>query len=143
MFKHIKKLCYPQFIQNKKKGKEITFITDGLKHYKRGFNKHFRNVAKLIHGIPIAAKKYGLEHNNNCIERDHQYSKQRYKTMRGFNQPKSANHILNFLDIHYNYIDKQTINKKPQTPAQAANIKTHIKNRQMLLNLIKNTYDDN
>lgn len=143
MFKHMKKLCYQQFLQNKKKGRKITLITDKLEHYKKGFNKYLRNAAKLIHGVPIAAKKNGLKHNNNCIERDHQYSKQRYKTMRGFNQLKSANHILNLLDIHYNYIDKQKINKKLQTPAQAANIKTNIKNRQMLLNLIKNTYDDN
>ncbi|MDI6887519.1 MAG: hypothetical protein QMC98_02620, partial [Candidatus Thermoplasmatota archaeon] len=35
-------------------------------------------------GVPIACKKYGLEHNNNSIERHNEDFKQRYRVTRGF-----------------------------------------------------------
>lgn len=142
MFKHIKNVGYSQFLEKKKQGKKITFVSDGLEHYKKGFNKYFYRIAKLVHGIPIRAKKKGLKYNNNCIERDHQYNKQRYKSMRGFVKLESANDILNFLDIHYNFIDKQLINKQLQTPAEAAKIVVGLGDTFKLLKLIEVAYDE-
>lgn len=100
---YIKTKSYDQFKERKEKGKSIKFISDKLAHYKKGFNKTFRNVAELVHGVPIACKKYGLKYNNNCAGRDNERIKQRYKVMSSFGDLKSANKILDFLDIFYNF----------------------------------------
>jgi len=142
LFGHMKKLFYSQFLERKKAGYKIKFITDKLAAYKKGFNKSFRNIAEHIHGVSIKAKKYGLKYNNNCIERDHQYNKQRYKTMRGFKEIESANNILNFFDVHYNFIDKQIIKGKKKTPAQAAGINNNLGETKYLLKLIEQAYDE-
>lgn len=141
-FKHLKKLCYSQFLQRKKEGKKIRLVSDKLAAYKKGFNNFFRNVAILTHGVSIKAKKAGLKYNNNCIERDHQYNKQRYKTMRGFKEIESANNILNFFDIHYNFIDRQKILGKTQTPAEAAGIYKNLGETYTLLKLIEKSNED-
>lgn len=142
LFKHLKKNYYEQFLSRKKAQQKIRFVTDKLAAYKKGFNKYFSKVAEITHGVPIAYKKYKLKHNNNCIERDHQYNKQRYKIMRGFKKLKSANEILNFFDVHYNFIDKQVINKKLQTPAEAAWINKNLGDNYKLLKLIEIAYDE-
>ena len=136
-------MCYSQFLEKNKSGKKIRFVTDKLVHYKKGFNKYFRNVAKITHGVPIKAKKSGLKHNNNCIERDHQYNKQRCKLMRGFKKIKEANKILDFFDVHYNFIDKQTIKCRKQTPAKAAGFKKNLGTTYRLLKLINYVYAEN
>lgn len=83
-------------------------------------------------------RKYGLKHNNNCIERDHQYSKDRTKIMRHFKEIKSADELLNFFDIHYNFVDKQKLKgeKRWRTPAQRAGIKINLPKRLCLLSFI-------
>lgn len=142
LFKHIKKLCYPQFLQRKKAQVKIRFVTDKLASYKTGFNKFFRNIADLTHGIPIKAKAAGLKYNNNCIERDHQYNKQRYKTMRGFANIKTADGILNFFDVHYNFIDRQKIQGQLKTPAEAALVSRDLGETKRLQKLIEIAYDE-
>lgn len=142
LFQHIKRLCYPQFILRKNVEKKIRFVTDKLAAYKRGFNKFFRTVALLTHGVPIKGKRAGLKHNNNCIERDHQYSKQRYKTMRGFKDFESSDDLLNFFDVYYNFINKQKIRRKMQTPAEAARMKSDLGESYKLLRLIERAYDE-
>ena len=142
LFKHIKNLCLPQFIARKKNGRKIRFVTDKLAHYKKGFNKYFRRIALLTHGVPIKAKRNGLKYNNNCIERDHQYNKQRCKTMRGFAAITTADDALNFFDAHYNFIDRQKIDGKLKTPAEAAWIKIGLGDSHHLLRLIEVAYDE-
>jgi len=61
----------------------ITFVSDKFEGYKIGFNYCFHMFGRLVHGVPIACKKYGLEHNNNAIERLNEDFKQRYKVTRG------------------------------------------------------------
>jgi transposase-like protein len=123
----------------KKSGKKIKFVSDKLEHYRKGFKKYFRNLAILQFGVSIKRqRKYGLKHNNNCIERDHQYSKERTKIMRHFKEIKSADELLNFFDIHYNFIDGQKLKreKKWRTPAQRAEIKINLPKRFRLLHFI-------
>jgi len=108
LYKSIKERCYEQFLSRRYK-KKVIFVSDKMENYKRGFNKFFRNVAVLVFGVSIACKKYGLRHNNNCIERDHQYARQRYKIMRNFFSIDSADEIMDFLDVHYNFIDTQRL----------------------------------
>lgn len=145
MYKDVKERCYEQFLAAKKKGKKFNFITDKLAHYKKGFNKFFYNIATLTHGVPIACKKYGLKHNNNCIERDHQYSRKLENNGRGHKSFKAATALFNIGDAYYNFIDKQRLEheKTWRTPAQRAGISINLGDKYQLLNLIKMLYADN
>lgn len=114
-------------------------MSDKMENYRIGFKKFFRNVAILVFGVSIACRKYGLRYNNNCIERDHQYTKQRYKIMRNFSAVDSAEDLMNFLDVHYNFIDLQKLSgeKLYRTPAERAGIKLNLGKRYKLLQLIR------
>lgn len=127
------------------KRKKINFTSDKLAHYKKGFKKYFNNVATLTHGVPIACKKHKLKHNNNCIERDHQYSRKLEKISRGHKSFQGVNALFNLGDIYYNFIDKQRLEheKNWRTPAERAGIKINLGDNYQLLNLIKIAYPDN
>lgn len=113
-------------------------ITDKLAHYRKAYRSNFyrqRGTCKLVHGVPIACKKYGLEHNNNCAERDNERIKQRYKTMRGFKNFDHAESFLALLDICYNFVTPHMgIGNK--TPADEADIDLRL-SRNKLLSLIE------
>jgi len=134
LFKQIKDRCYEQFLKRKKQGKKIRFVTDGLEHYLKGYKKFFNRVALITHGVPIKAKRKGLKHNNNCMERENSRVKQRYKVMRRFKTNESGELILNLLDSLYNFT-YVPLNMRV-TPAEAAGIKLNLK-RNKLLSLIK------
>ena len=142
MYRNIKERFYGQFLVAKKKGKKFSLTSDKLAHYEKGFNKFFRNVAKLIHGVPIKYKKYGLKKNNNPIERDHQYSRKLEKNSRGHKSFEGINALFNLGDVYYNYIDEQRLEKEKtwRTPAERAEIKINLGERYWLLNLIKLAY---
>lgn len=140
----IKTTCYEQILEVylKEKHKEIKdrepiiFVSDGFENYKNAFNKLFHRVAKLQFGVPIAYKKYGLEHNNNPIERYNGSLKDRLKTLRGgFGSFERAEHFLNLKHIIYNFINPH-MQLKGKTPAEEADIDLKLE-RQKLLNLIK------
>ena len=145
MYRNIKDRFYSQFLAAKKRGKKFNIISDKLAHYKKGFNKYFYNVATLTHGVPIACKKYGLKHNNNCIERDHQYSRMLEKNARGHKSFEGTTALFNLGDACYNFIDKQKLDyeKTWRTPAQRAGININLEERYQLLNLIKIASVDN
>ena len=83
----IKITCYKQIFERykqernkpKNKRKLTIFVCDKFENYRTAFNKLFYRVAKLRFGIPIKAKKNGLKHNNNHIERYNQEIKDRIK----------------------------------------------------------------
>ena len=58
--------------------------------------------------------------------------------MRHFKELNSADEILDFFDICYNFTDEQKLKneKKYRTPAQRAGIKINLPQRYRLLNLI-------
>jgi len=144
VYQDIKKRCYDQFIKALIKGKRFSFTTDKLAHYKKGFNKFFNYVAKLIHGVPIKCKKYKLKKNNNSIERDHQYSRKLEKNSRGHKSFEGVSALFDIGDAYYNYIDKQKLEgeKRWRTPAQRTKIKVEIGKRYQLLNLMKLAFVD-
>lgn len=122
-------------LKHKCKGIPPKIITDKLGHYRRAFNKYFYNTsAKMVHGVPIACKKYGLEHNNNPAERDNARVKQRTKTMRGFGAHETAEAFLDMLDIHHNYI-KPSMSLDGGYPAEESGIRLNL-GRNRLLSLI-------
>ncbi|MBI2647406.1 DDE-type integrase/transposase/recombinase [Candidatus Woesearchaeota archaeon] len=153
VYADIKKRFYDQFLKAKKEGKKFDFRTDKLEHYKKGFKKYFCNVATLTFGVPIKCKKYGLKRNNNCIERDHQYSRKLEKNSRGNKDSDGISAVFDLADAYYNYIDKQRLRKKSRkekkwvwkekrwrTPAERAKIKIKLGDKYSLLNLIKKVY---
>src|SRR3989344_4199567 len=115
VYADIKKRCYGQFLEAKKKGKKFNFTSDKLEHNRKGFRKFFGNIATLTFGVPIKCKKHGLKRNNNCIERDHQYSRD--------------------MDKKWRYKEKRW-----RTPAERVKIKLDLGSKYHLLNLIKLSY---
>jgi transposase-like protein len=111
-------------------------VTDKLGHYRRAFNKYFyRTGVSMVHGVPIASKKYGLKHNNSPIERENQRIKTRTKTTRGFKSHKSCRRFLYMLDVMHNFI-KPSMALKGSWPAEEAAIKIRL-GRNRLLSLIQ------
>lgn len=153
VYADIKKRFYNQFLEARKQKQKFNFTTDMLAHYKKGFTKYFFRVATLTHGVPIKCKKYGLTRNNNCIERDHQYSRAMEKNSRGHKDFDGISALFDVGDAYYNYIDKQKLmrkstkekrlisrEKKWRTPAERAKIKLDLGNKFQLLKLIKKLY---
>ncbi|MCX8173148.1 MAG: DDE-type integrase/transposase/recombinase [Thermoplasmata archaeon] len=100
--------------------KLITFVSDKFEGYKDGFNHYFYRFGRLVFGVPIACKKYGLKHNNNPIERENEDIKQRYKTMRGFKSFSGGEAFFELRRIYRNFVHiHPTLNK---TPAEASGI---------------------
>ena len=118
-----------------KKRELITFVSDRFEPYRLAFNKLFYRVAKLRFGVPIACKKYGLEYNNNPIERYNGEIKDRTKTMRDFGSDEGAEVFLNLRPIIHNFVNPQ-MGLNGKTPAEAAGIDLHL-GREKLLDLIK------
>jgi transposase-like protein len=142
-FKHIKDRVYDQLLEKYraekhkpvKKRKLFSFIQDGFENYKSGATKHFFRVCKIVAGVPIACKKYGLEHNNNAIERYNQDIKDRYKTTRHWGSFPSAKKVLKMRQIIHNFVNPhQELDGK--TPAEVAEIKYEL-GKSKLLNLVE------
>lgn len=110
-------------------------MCDKFENYRTAFNKLFYRVAKLRFGIPIKAKKNGLKHNNNHIERYNQEIKDRIKIMRNFGSDNGAECFLNLKHIIHNFVNPH-MQLNGRTPAEAAGIDLKL-NRRKLLNLIK------
>ena len=107
----------------------------------------------MTFGVPIGCIKYGLKRNNNCIERDHQYSRTLENNSRGHKSFDGVSALFDVGDAYYNYIDKQRlmrksrkdkkwryIEKRWRTPAERVRIKLDIGSKYQLLNLIKLAY---
>jgi len=142
--KQIKDSCYNQIIEtyNQEKHKKvkdrnlIEFVCDGFENYKSAFSRNFYRIAKLIFGVPIACKKYGLKHNNNAIERYNGKTKDRIKSIRsGFKSFEGAKAFMDLRRTIHNFVNpNQQLNGK--TPAEMAEIKLKL-GRMKLLKLIK------
>lgn len=141
--RQVKITCYGQILavynaEKLKKIKErklITFVCDGFENYRNAHSKLFRVVTKLTFGVPIACIKYGLEHNNNPIERYNGKIKDRIKVMRGgFYSFEGAEAFLNLSHIIHNFVNPHQ-QLKGKTPAEAAEISIPL-GRNKLLNLI-------
>lgn len=142
-FSQIKKTCYGQILEKyleerqkeREKRKLFCFVSDGFENYKDGAKHYFGRVAKIIFGVPIACKKYGLKHNNNPIEKYNQDIKDQIKCKRHFGSFDGAKEFLDLRHVVKNFINAhQGLNGR--TPAEAAGIKLDI-GRARLLGLIK------
>lgn len=140
--RQIKGTCYEQILdvyekercKPVKRRKLITFVSDGFENYKNSFNKLFYHICKLVFGVPIACKRYGLEHNNNPIERYNGDIMDRTKTMRDFGSHEGAESFLNMKQIIHNFVNPH-MGLKGKTPAEAADVDLKL-GRRKLFNLI-------
>lgn len=141
--RQIKETCYEQIIETyerekykpTKKRKLITFVSDGFENYRTSFNKLFYRTCKLVFGVPIACRKYGLKHNNNAIERYNGKIEDRTKVMRDFGSHEGAENFLNLRRTIHNFVNPHQ-GLKGKTPSEAADIDLKLERRK-LLNLIK------
>ena len=138
----IKTTCYNQILAKyylkkyTKIDERIIFVCDGFENYKNAFNKLFYRVATLQFGVPIACKKYRLEHNNNAIERYNGKIKDRLNAMRGeFKNFERAKDFMNLQHIINNFVNPHQ-ELKGKTPAENAEIKIEL-GRNKLLGLIE------
>ena len=105
--------------------------TDNSWDYHPAFRKYFPRNRKIHKHFPAWKMKF----KNNPIERYFNTLKQRYKTMRGFDNTKSAENFFEFFGVYYNFIRKHTSIGKI-TPAQAANINLNL-SRNRIKSMIK------
>ena len=145
-FKRIKENIYEQALdrykkerhKSKKKRKLVILVSDGFENYKTGATKYLYRVCKIVAGVPIACKKYGLKHNNNPIERYNQDIDDRYKTVRHWKSFESAKHTLKMRQIIHNFVNPH-MGLNGKTPAEAAGIEIDL-GRNKLLKLIEIAY---
>ena len=85
-----------------------------------------------------------MKRNNNCIERDHQYSRALEKNSRGHKDFDGISALFDVGDAYYNYIDKQKLSgeKRWRTPAERVKIKLKLGDKYQLLKLIKESYPE-
>jgi len=112
----IKTNCYDQilreyYIKKYCKGNEdnrINFVCNKFANYKSAFTKLFYRTCRLTFGVPIACKKYNLEHNNNPIERYNGKLKDRIKNIRsGFGSFEGAKCFMDLRRIINNFVNPQ------------------------------------
>ena len=129
--KQIKDSCYEQILEkcSQEKHKKIEdkrlieFTCDKFANYKSAFMKLFGRVCKLNFGVPIACKRYNLEHNNNPIERYNGKIKDRMNGMRkGFSSFEGAENFMNLQSVIHNFVNPHQ-GLKGKTPAEMAEIK--------------------
>lgn len=141
--REIKETCYDQILtvyteEKYKPVKErdlIEFVSDEFENYRSAFNKLFYRTCKLRFGVPIACRQYGLEHNNNPIERYNGDVEDRTKTMRDFGSHEGAESFLNMKRTIHNFVNPHmSLNEK--TPAEAAGIVLKL-GRTKLFSLVK------
>ena len=116
---------------------ESIFIKkDGFENYKSAFNKLFRRIATLTSGVPIACKKFGLEYNNNPVERYNGKLDDGLKIIRGgFGSFEGAESFMNLRRIMHNFVNPHQ-QLQGKTPAEIAEILLPLK-RNKLLSLIE------
>jgi transposase-like protein len=125
----IKRNCYKQILEIYKAEKEkprkkkrlITFVCDGCPTFKKAFSILFGRVAKLIFGISIKYKKFGVKHNNNAIERYNREIKRRIIVFGSFRSYEGARIFLSLRKTIYNFVTPHS-ELQGLTPAEAAGI---------------------
>lgn len=114
----------------------IEFTCDKFANYKTAFSKLFYRTCKLNFGVPIACKKYNLEHNNNPVERYNGKIKDRIKNIRGgFKDFKGARNFMNLRRVIHNFVNPHQ-ELGGDTPAEESGIDLELE-RNKLMSLIE------
>lgn len=135
----IKRLCYKQILEqykaekhkSVKKRKLVTFVCDGCPTFKTACHLLFGRVARIISGVPIACKKYGLAHNNNHIERYNREIKRRMIVIGSFQTFQGVRFFCSLRRIIHNFVNSHS-ELQGKTPAEAAGIHLQLGGNKLL-----------
>ncbi len=141
--RQIKDWCYEQMLEQYKKEmkkpaekrKFIIFVSDKFGNYKAAWKKLFYRITKLRFGVPIACKKFGLEHNNNSVERHNRELSRRFDALNVFQTHEGAAATSALCKILHNYVNPHGM-LKGKTPAECADMTLPLGTNK-LLELIK------
>ena len=97
----------------------ITFVSDKFINYRNAWRKLFYRVTELRFGVPITCKKYGLEHNNNPVERHNREIGRRIDALNVFQTHEGVSTTLSLYKFIYNYVTPHN-SLDGKTPAEAA-----------------------
>lgn len=85
-----------------------TIVSDGewsfLRAYWKVLGLRHRGV-RMVHGVPIAARRHGVEHNNNPAEQEVRELKDWCRHMNGFGSDASAAVLLRGWFVHTNVVN--------------------------------------
>ncbi|MFH1199971.1 MAG: DDE-type integrase/transposase/recombinase [Candidatus Micrarchaeota archaeon] len=141
--RQVKTTCYRQILEVYRRERHkpaakrnlIIFVSDGFQNYRNAFNKLFYRTCTLRFGVSIACRKYGLEHNNNAIERYNGDIEDRTKTMRDFGSHQGAGGFLDMKQVIHNFVNPH-MSLKGRTPAEAARVEVNL-GRKKLFYLVR------
>src|SRR3989344_1832128 len=118
----IKRWCYQQIMLRYHRGLTlIKFVADNFSNYYTAWKRILARITTIDAGVPIACKKYGLQHNNNCIERYNREITRRMDAIDVFQTFDGAKEFFALRTIVHNYVNPHTT-FKGKTPAEAAGI---------------------
>ena len=118
----IKMWCYQQIMLLYRQGLTvIKFVADNFSNYHTAWKRTLARITTMDAGVPITCKKYGLHHNNNCIERYNREITRRMDAIDVFQTFDGAKDFFALRTIVYNYVNPHN-SLKGKTPAEAAGI---------------------
>lgn len=137
--KQIKDWCYEQMLEqyrkeyekSAKKRKLILFVSDKFGNYKTAWKKLFSRITKIHFGVPIACKKFGLEHNNNSVERYNRELSRRFDALNFFQSHEGAQSTSTLCNMLHNYVNPHCM-LGGKTPAEAAEMKLPLGENRLL-----------
>ena len=104
------------------KTRPMAIVTDGLRAYQDAIPKEFYTM-KGPRTQHVRIPNIRDRSNNNMVERLHGTIRQRNKVMRGLDEEKTAQTIMDGLRIYYNFLRPHSA-LEGKTPAQKANMES-------------------
>jgi len=126
--------------RNMAKIRPLAVVTDGLRAYEHAITKEFRTM-KAPRTEHIRIPNIRNRSNNNMVERLHGTIRERNKVMRGLDDNKTAQTIIDGFRIYYNFLrPHMALNGK--TPAEQAKLKLQL-GKNKWLSLINRSTNQN
>ncbi|MFQ5910139.1 MAG: DDE-type integrase/transposase/recombinase, partial [Thermoplasmata archaeon] len=112
-------------------------VSDGEWAFEGAYNKvlypRHRKEVSLVHQVPIACRRHGLEHNNPA-EQAVRSAKDWYRHMNGFSSDESAADLVRGWFVHTNFVDAHS----RQSPwAERAGLELGLPMEERVLEMIK------
>jgi len=86
-------------------------VSDGEYSFERAYWKFLglkHRRVKMVHGVPMACGKHGLDYNNNPAEQMVDELKDWYRHMNGFDSDESASGLLRGWTVHVDLVNNHS-----------------------------------